>query len=82
MPVLIDPPPFALVYNSTNSYAQIISPAASNTTFNGSPDTSPTQPEDGEGVELPKKRQKRNKPTLSCVECVDRKTKVSNTTCV
>jgi hypothetical protein len=26
--------------------------------------------------EPPKKRQKRNKPTLSCEECVERKTKV------
>jgi len=25
-----------------------------------------------------KKKQKRNKPTLSCVECVERKTKVSD----
>lgn len=25
----------------------------------------------------PKKKQKRNKPTLSCSECVDRKTKVN-----
>jgi len=25
----------------------------------------------------PKKKQKRNKPTLSCEECVERKTKVS-----
>lgn len=30
-----------------------------------------------EGDEPPKKKQKRNKPTLSCHECVDRKTKVS-----
>lgn len=29
-----------------------------------------------EGDEPPKKKQKRNKPTLSCHECVDRKTKV------
>jgi len=28
------------------------------------------------GGPSPKKKQKRNKPTLSCSECVDRKTKV------
>jgi hypothetical protein len=28
-------------------------------------------------LEPPKKKQKRNKPTLSCEECVERKTKVS-----
>jgi len=31
------------------------------------------------GLAPPKKKQKRNKPTLSCSECVDRKTKVSLT---
>ena len=31
------------------------------------------------GLHPPKKKQKRNKPTLSCSECVDRKTKVSLT---
>lgn len=30
-----------------------------------------------DGLPPPKKKQKRNKPTLSCVECVERKTKVS-----
>lgn len=30
-----------------------------------------------DGDVQPKKRQKRNKPTLSCQECVERKTKVS-----
>ena len=30
----------------------------------------------GSGVAPPKKKQKRNKPTLSCEECVERKTKV------
>jgi hypothetical protein len=29
-----------------------------------------------ESGESPKKKQKRNKPTLSCIECVERKTKV------
>jgi hypothetical protein len=43
------------------------------------PSTSP-DPAAGaaEGKELPtRKKQKRNKPTLSCEECVERKTKVS-----
>lgn len=31
-------------------------------------------------AEPPKKKQKRNKPTLSCEECVERKTKVSQAT--
>lgn len=35
-----------------------------------------TRSEDADG-EPQKKRQKRNKPTLSCFECVERKTKVS-----
>jgi hypothetical protein len=39
--------------------------------------TSPLKPEDGFNDEPPKKKQKRNKPTLSCEECVERKTKVS-----
>ena len=30
----------------------------------------------------PKKKQKRNKPTLSCEECVERKTKVSICLCI
>lgn len=34
----------------------------------------------GEG-QSPKKKQKRNKPTLSCHECVERKTKVSEVCC-
>jgi pheromone shutdown protein TraB len=32
---------------------------------------------EAEGVMPLKKKQKRNKPTLSCLECVERKTKVS-----
>jgi hypothetical protein len=39
--------------------------------------TSPLKTEDGFNDEPPKKKQKRNKPTLSCEECVERKTKVS-----
>jgi hypothetical protein len=41
--------------------------------------TSPDPPTGAlQGLEAPpKKKQKRNKPTLSCEECVERKTKVS-----
>jgi hypothetical protein len=50
-----------------------ISPATT-----GSPFTSTIiKSEDATAQEPPKKRQKRNKPTLSCEECVERKTKVS-----
>jgi hypothetical protein len=41
---------------------------------------SPVKHEDGSLQEPPKKKQKRNKPTLSCQECVERKTKVSQLT--
>src|SRR5207253_9683998 len=43
------------------------------------PSTSPDPPASAaQGQELPaRKKQKRNKPTLSCEECVERKTKVS-----
>ncbi|TEY39720.1 hypothetical protein BOTCAL_0452g00030 [Botryotinia calthae] len=51
------------------------SPTVTDTTFNASPVTSPIQREEGLTAEPPKKRQKRNKPTLSCAECVERKTK-------
>lgn len=52
-----------------------ISPTATESTFNGSP----IKQEDalGLGFEHSRKKQKRNKPTLSCEECVERKTKVS-----
>ena len=40
------------------------------------PGTGISSPETGTGTP-PKKKQKRNKPTLSCEECVERKTKVS-----
>ncbi|KAF7939441.1 hypothetical protein EAE99_001246 [Botrytis elliptica] len=65
----------AFVYNGTITYASTTSPTVTDTTFNASPVTSPIQREDGLTTEPPKKRQKRNKPTLSCVECVERKTK-------
>lgn len=50
-----------------------ISPATTDSTFA----TSPVKTEDGSLPKPPKKKQKRNKPTLSCEECVERKTKVS-----
>jgi hypothetical protein len=49
-----------------------ISPATTESNFATSVKT-----DDGNLQEPPKKKQKRNKPTLSCEECVERKTKVS-----
>ena len=51
------------------------SPSGSESTYN----VSPVKQEGGYGAmgEPFKKKQKRNKPTLSCEECVERKTKVS-----
>lgn len=57
-----------------------ISAAGTDSTFAGSPGYAPGTPtrhEDGISFEPPKKKQKRNKPTLSCEDCVERKTKVS-----
>jgi hypothetical protein len=42
-----------------------------------SPDPSTTSATGTQGDAPPRKKQKRNKPTLSCEECVERKTKVS-----
>ena len=43
------------------------------------PSTSPpASTSTAQGEAPPKKKQKRNKPTLSCEECVERKTKVSD----
>lgn len=54
-----------------------ISPATTESTFAGSPGVK-REDEDGAEAEGPaRKKQKRNKPTLSCEECVERKTKVS-----
>jgi hypothetical protein len=53
-----------------------LSPTVTETTFHASP-TTPIKNEDGSTSEPQKKKQKRNKPTLSCEECVERKTKVS-----
>ncbi|KAI9645588.1 hypothetical protein NHQ30_006330 [Ciborinia camelliae] len=74
--------PIGYTSNATIAYAPTTSPTVSNPTFNESPISGsspihPIQPEDGSRTEPPKKRQKRNKPTLSCIECVERKTKVS-----
>src|ERR1700753_3528226 len=44
-----------------------------------SPDSS-TQAGDSVSGSPMRKKQKRNKPTLSCAECVERKTKVTNLT--
>ena len=51
-----------------------ISPAGTaDSSFAGTP----IKHEEGSFPEPPRKKQKRNKPTLSCEECVERKTKVS-----
>jgi hypothetical protein len=42
------------------------------------PDDNPGDEHDGSAAAL-KRKQKRNKPTLSCAECVERKTKVCKT---
>jgi hypothetical protein len=42
-----------------------------------SPDNRDSSTASPTGTEQPRKKQKRNKPTLSCFECVERKTKVS-----
>jgi len=51
-----------------------ISPTPTESTSFGSP----IKNEDGSLQVPPTKKQKRNKPTLSCFECVERKTKVSH----
>jgi len=54
-----------------------VSPSFTESTFNASPEGSGL----GIAFEPPRKKQKRNKPTLSCEECVERKTKVSGNLC-
>ena len=54
-----------------------VSPTFTESTFNASPEENGV----GTGFEPPRKKQKRNKPTLSCEECVERKTKVSGHLC-
>jgi hypothetical protein len=69
-----------VLYNTATSRASTAStssPTVSAANFNDSTVTSPTHQEDGSVITgPPKKKQKRNKPTLSCEECVERKTKV------
>ncbi|KAF4635881.1 hypothetical protein G7Y89_g2207 [Cudoniella acicularis] len=60
-------------YTPASPVCTAISPTATESTFAGSPTN--VKAEDGSS-EPPKKKQKRNKPTLSCEECVERKTKV------
>jgi len=57
-----------------------LSPAGTDSTFHGSPTATGIKNEDGT-LEPPRKKQKRNKPTLSCEECVERKTKVRGKVC-
>jgi hypothetical protein len=81
------PPPSTLTPASASTSPASVShrlpsASASNTSRHPTGDYHPdtedhdasTTPVDGE--EPPKKKQKRNKPTLSCHECVERKTKV------
>jgi hypothetical protein len=58
----------ASVYSSDSPVATSDSPL--------NPDATPVKLENGYPSEQAKKKQKRNKPTLSCEECVERKTKV------
>lgn len=53
------------------------SPAGTDSTFVESPPIESIQQLENGTLQPPKKKQKRNKPTLSCEECVERKTKVS-----
>jgi hypothetical protein len=64
----MDPVPSA-IYHSSN-----ITPDPSESQFLVSPHIKIEEPLPGQPA---KKKQKRNKPTLSCEECVERKTKVS-----
>ncbi|RGP63709.1 hypothetical protein FLONG3_9814 [Fusarium longipes] len=83
------PPPSTLTPTSASTSPASISHrlpsvSASNTSRHPAGDYLPdgedqdasTTPVDGE--EPPKKKQKRNKPTLSCHECVERKTKITS----
>jgi hypothetical protein len=60
--------PAAMDYASLSPTASTNSPATA--------DSAMVKEENDYPSEHPKKRQKRNKPTLSCEECVERKTKV------
>jgi hypothetical protein len=63
-PAAMDP----TVYSSLSPTATADSPSIA--------DSMQVKLENGYPSEHPKKKQKRNKPTLSCEECVERKTKV------
>lgn len=52
------------------------SPTATESTAHATPPRKVDEAETSPSGEPPKKKQKRNKPTLSCEECVERKTKV------
>jgi hypothetical protein len=58
-------------------YASVSPTTTNDSSFNADP--MPVKQESGLVSEPPKKKQKRNKPTLSCEECVERKTKVNLT---
>ena len=66
--------PLTPTFASTNGHPDYASP-----TLNSLNNTRLAQAYPSSPVlsEPPKKKQKRNKPTLSCIECVERKTKVS-----
>lgn len=66
---------------ASQDYGQGTSPASTvSTTYEPvSPARSNIRHRDGDNPP-PKKKQKRNKPTLSCEECVERKTKVGSET--
>lgn len=69
----MNPTPASPGLYTATATATAISPATPNTSFAASP----IKQEDASFQEgPPKKKQKRNKPTLSCQECVERKTKV------
>jgi hypothetical protein len=62
-----------LLYSAAISPTVTVGSIATDSPFG----TSPLKTEDAFNDGPPKKKQKRNKPTLSCEECVERKTKVS-----
>jgi len=75
--------PSTPIANAFSPEAQVrgINVAQEGPSSNASTPTQAQQSPNGTGDELSKPKQKRNKPTLSCEECVERKTKVSATVC-
>jgi hypothetical protein len=65
--------------NQIDQTSPALYPSLSPTGTESTLHASPIKNEDGSITQPPKKKQKRNKPTLSCEECVERKTKVSET---